>query len=206
MKSEIMTLDAKKGGDIELVDSIFALEVRRDILHRVVTWQLAKRRAGTHKIKLRAEIARTKKKMYRQKGTGGARHGARSAAQFVGGAKVFGPVVRSHAFKLPKKVRALGLRHALSARANAGSLIVIDDAKLSAPKTKDLRSKLQKLGAEHALVITGESVDENFKRAVANIPNVDVLPSVGANVYDIMRRKTLVLTKDAVAQLEARLK
>mgnify|MGYP000586751980 CR=1 FL=1 len=206
MKSEIMTLDAKKGGDIELVDSIFALEVRRDILHRVVTWQLAKRRAGTHKIKLRAEIARTKKKMYRQKGTGGARHGARSAAQFVGGAKVFGPVVRSHAFKLPKKVRALGLRHALSARAHAGSLIVIDDAKLSAPKTKDLRSKLQKLGAEHALVITGESVDENFKRAVANIPNVDVLPSVGANVYDIMRRKTLVLTKDAVAQLEARLK
>lgn len=205
MKCDVMTLEAKKDGDVSLSDKVFGLEPRKDILHRVVTWQLAKRREGTHKIKLRSEINRTKKKWYKQKGTGGARHGARSAAQFVGGAKVFGPVVRSHAFDLPKKVRALGLRHALSSHAKAGSLVVIGDEKMKAAKTKDLTAKLEKLGISHALVVTGETVDENFKKAVSNVPNVDVLPSVGANVYDIIRRKTLVLTKDAVKQLEERL-
>jgi large subunit ribosomal protein L4 len=206
MKLSVTTLEAKSAGELDLADEVFGLEARSDILHRVVNWQLAKRRAGTHKIKLRGEIARTTKKMYKQKGTGGARHGARSAAQFVGGAKAHGPVVRSHAFDLPKKIRALGLKHALSSKAGKGDLIILDEATMKAPKTADLKVMLEKLGLVNALFITGAEVEANFKLAARNIPNVDVLPTIGANVYDILRRRKLVLTKEAVAALEARLK
>ncbi len=206
MKLSVTTLEAQSAGELDLADEVFGLEARSDILHRVVNWQLAKRRAGTHRIKLRGEIARTTKKMYKQKGTGGARHGARSAAQFVGGAKAHGPVCRSHAFDLPKKVRALGLRHALSVKAFKGDLVILDEAILKGPKTADLKVMLDKLGLVNALFITGAEVDANFKLAARNIPNVDVLPTIGANVYDILRRHKLVLTREAVVALEARLK
>jgi large subunit ribosomal protein L4 len=169
-----------------------------------VTWQLAKRRAGTHKIQVRNEVSRTSKKMYKQKGTGGARHGSRRAAQFVGGARAHGPVVRSHAFDLPKKVRALALRHALSSKARDGSLIIVDNVALKDPKTAALRDQLGKIGITHALVIAGVDVDTNFKLAARNIPNVDVLPNAGLNVYDVLRRRTLVLTTDAVQAIQAR--
>ena len=205
MKIDVIKLDGGKGGSVDLPDDIFGIaEIRGDILQRCVTWQLAKRRAGTHKIQVRNEVSRTGKKMYRQKGTGGARHGSRRAAQFVGGAKAHGPVVRSHAFDLPKKVRALALRHALSSKAKAGSLIVVDNVTLSDPKTAALRDRLGKIGITHALVIAGVEVDNNFKLAARNIPNVDVLPNAGLNVYDVMRRRTLVLTKDAVQAIQAR--
>jgi large subunit ribosomal protein L4 len=205
MKLDVIKLDGGKGGSIELADDIFGIEeIRGDILQRVVTWQLAKRRAGTHKIQVRNEVSRTGKKMYKQKGTGGARHGSRRAAQFVGGAKAHGPVVRSHAFDLPKKVRALALRHALSSKAKDGSLIVVDNVVLSDPKTAALREQLGKIGVTHALVIAGVEVDNNFKLAARNIPNVDVLPNAGLNVYDVLRRRTLVLTKDAVEAIQAR--
>ncbi len=205
MKLDVLKLDGGKGGSIELADDIFGIEeIRADILQRCVTWQLAKRRAGTHKIQVRNEVSRTSKKMYKQKGTGGARHGSRRAAQFVGGAKAHGPVVRSHAFDLPKKVRALALRHALSSKAKAGSLIVVDTVAIKEAKTAALRDQLGKLGATHALVIAGVEVDNNFKLAARNIPNVDVLPNAGLNVYDVLRRKTLVLTKDAVEAINAR--
>jgi large subunit ribosomal protein L4 len=169
-----------------------------------VTWQLAKRRAGTHKIQVRNEVSRTGKKMYKQKGTGGARHGSRRAAQFVGGAKAHGPVVRSHAFDLPKKVRAMALRHALSSKAKDGSLIVVDSVALKDAKTAGLREQLGAMGVTHALVIAGAEVDKNFGLAARNIPNVDVLPNAGLNVYDVLRRRTLVLTKDAVEAIQAR--
>jgi large subunit ribosomal protein L4 len=169
-----------------------------------VTWQLAKRRAGTHKIQVRNEVSRTGKKMYKQKGTGGARHGSRRAAQFVGGAKAHGPVVRSHAFDLPKKLRALALRHALSSKARSGALIVLDSATVADTKTAALRASFDKIGVKNALVIAGAEVDGNFKLAARNIPNVDVLPNAGLNVYDVLRRQTLVLTKDAVEAINAR--
>ena len=205
MKLDVINLDGGKGGSIELSDEIFGIaEIRADILQRCVTWQLAKRRAGTHKIQVRNEVSRTGKKMYKQKGTGGARHGSRRAAQFVGGAKAHGPVVRSHAFDLPKKVRALALRHALSSKAKDGSLIVVDNVSIKEAKTAALREQLGKLGVTHALVIAGVEVDNNFKLAARNIPNVDVLPNAGLNVYDVLRRRTLVLTKDAVAAIQAR--
>jgi large subunit ribosomal protein L4 len=206
MKLDVITLDAGKAGSIELSDEIFGIaEIRGDILQRVVTWQLAKRRSGNHKIQVRNEVSRTGKKMYKQKGTGGARHGSRRAAQFVGGAKAHGPVVRSHAIDLPKKVRALGLRHALSSKAKDGALMVIDSVSVDAPKTAALRARLANLGLINALVITGAEVDTAFKLSVRNIPNVDVLPTVGLNVYDILRRHTLVLTRDAVEAIQARL-
>ncbi|CAN7289423.1 50S ribosomal protein L4 [Phenylobacterium sp. LjRoot219] len=205
MKLDVIKLDGGKGGSIELPDAIFGIEeIRGDILQRVVTWQLAKRRAGTHKIQVRNEVSRTGKKMYKQKGTGGARHGSRRAAQFVGGAKAHGPVVRSHAFDLPKKVRALALRHALSSKAKAGSLIVLDEAKPSEAKTAALRASLEKIGITNALLIAGVEVDTNLKLAARNIPNVDVLPNAGLNVYDVLRRHTLVLTKDAVEAIQQR--
>jgi len=205
MKLDVIKLDGGKGGSIELPDDIFGIEeIRADILQRCVTWQLAKRRAGTHKIQVRNEVSRTSKKMYKQKGTGGARHGSRRAAQFVGGAKAHGPVVRSHAFDLPKKVRALALKHALSSKARDGSLIVVDNVAIKDPKTAALRDQLGKIGVTHALVIAGPEVDANFKLAARNIPNVDVLPNAGLNVYDVLRRRTLVLTKDAVTAIQAR--
>ncbi len=206
MKLDVVTLDAGKAGSIELSDEIFGIaEIRGDILQRVVTWQLAKRRSGNHKIQVRNEVSRTGKKMYKQKGTGGARHGSRRAAQFVGGAKAHGPVVRSHAIGLTKKVRAMGLRHALSSKAKDGALVVLDAAKLDAPKTAALRARFDKLGLTNALIITGAEVDGAFKLAARNIPNVDVLPNAGLNVYDVLRRHTLVLTREAVEAIQARL-
>jgi large subunit ribosomal protein L4 len=205
MKLDVIKLDGGKGGSIELADEIFGIEeIRGDILQRVITWQLAKRRSGNHKIQVRNEVSRTSKKMYKQKGTGGARHGSRRAAQFVGGAKAHGPVVRSHAFDLPKKVRALALRHALSAKAKDGSLIVLDSLSVTEAKTAALREQLGKIGVTHALVIAGAEVDKNFGLAARNIPNVDVLPNAGLNVYDVLRRRTLVLTKDAVEAINVR--
>ena len=205
MKLDVVTLDAGKAGSIELPDDIFGIaDIRGDILQRVVTWQLAKRRSGNHKIQVRNEVSRTGKKMYKQKGTGGARHGSRRAAQFVGGAKAHGPVVRSHEFGLNKKFRALGLRHALSSKAQAGTLVVIDNVVLDAPKTAALRARFDKLGWKNVLIIAGPEVDGAFKLAARNIPNVDVLPNAGINVYDILRRQTLVLTRDAVEAIQAR--
>ena len=205
MKLDVIKLDGGKGGSIELPDAIFGIEeIRGDILQRVVTWQLAKRRSGNHKVQVRNEVSRTSKKMYKQKGTGGARHGSRRAAQFVGGARAHGPVVRSHAFDLPKKVRALALRHALSSKAKDGSLIIVDNVSIKDAKTAALRETLGKIGVTHALVIAGAEVDNNFKLAARNIPNVDVLPNAGLNVYDVLRRRTLVLTTDAVAAIQAR--
>ena len=205
MKLDVIKLDGGKGGSIELADAIFGIEeIRGDILQRVVTWQLAKRRAGTHKIQVRNEVSRTSKKMYKQKGTGGARHGSRRAAQFVGGAKAHGPVVRSHAFDLPKKIRTLALRHALSSKARSGDLVVLDSIALADAKTAGLRASLGKIGLVNALVIGGPEVDGNFRLAARNIPNVDVLPNAGLNVYDVLRRRTLVLTKDAVAAINER--
>ena len=205
MKLDVIKLDGGKGGSIELSDDIFGIEeIRADILQRCVTWQLAKRRSGNHKIQVRNEVSRTSKKMYKQKGTGGARHGSRRAAQFVGGAKAHGPVVRSHAFDLPKKIRALALRHALSSKAKSGALVVLDSVVLTEAKTAALRATFDKIGLKNALVIAGPEVDANFKLAARNIPNVDVLPNAGLNVYDVLRRQTLVLTKDAVEAISAR--
>jgi large subunit ribosomal protein L4 len=205
MKLDVIKLDGGKAGSVDLDDAIFGIaDIRGDILQRVVTWQLAKRRSGNHKIQVRNEVSRTGKKMYKQKGTGSARHGSRRAAQFVGGAKAHGPVVRSHAFDLPKKIRAMALRHALSSKAKAGALVVLDSAVLSDPKTAALRANFDKIGLKNALVIAGPEVDANFKLAARNIPNVDVLPNAGLNVYDVLRRRTLVLTKDAVAAIQAR--
>lgn len=205
MQAKVTTLDSESAGMMELDDAIFGAPVRVDILNRVVKWQLAKRRAGTHKTRGIGEVRGTTAKPWRQKGTGRARHGSRRSPQFRGGAVTFGPVVRDHAFGLPKKVRRLGLRTALSAKAADGKLVVIDQAKLDAPKTRSLVAKLAKLGWGPALVIDGPEIDANFRRAASNIPQFDVLPQQGANVYDILRRDTLVLTKAAVEHLEARL-
>jgi len=206
MKLDVQTLAGKKSGSVDLDDAIFANKPRKDILHRMVRYQLAKRQAGTHKVQERGEVSKTTKRIGRQKGGGTARHGNGSVSQFRGGAKAHGPRVRSHAHDLPKKVRAMALRHALSAKAGANELIVIDDAIAKSPKTADLRKSLEKLGVTNGLVVAGNSVEENFAKAASNIPNLDVLPSQGANVYDILKRHTLVLTKQAVADLEARLK
>jgi large subunit ribosomal protein L4 len=204
MELEIKTLDGASAGKITLSDEIFGLEPRVDIIQRVVRWQLAKRRAGTHKVKGRAEIWRTGKKMYKQKGSGGARHGSQRANLFRGGGRSHGPVVRSHEHDLPKKVRVLGLKHALSAKAGAGSIVLLSEAAASTPKTQGLEAQFAKLGLVNALIISGEVVETNFGLAARNIPNVDVLPVQGINVYDILRRHTLVLTKAAVDALEAR--
>lgn len=206
MKLAVKNLDNQDVGEIELSDDVFGVEIRKDILARVVNWQLAKRRAGTHKTKGISEISGTTKKPYRQKGTGNARQGSLRSPQFRGGATIFGPVVRSHAYDLQKKVRRLGLKTALSAKQNEGKLIILDEAALGEGKTKVLSAHLEKLGLRSALFIGGNEVDVNFARAARNIPLIDVLPQQGANVYDILRRDVLVLTRDAVAQLEARLK
>jgi len=205
MKVSVITLDNKAAGDVTLADAVFGIEPRADIMARVVNWQLAKRRAGTHKVQIRSEIARTGAKLFRQKGTGNARHGAASSNIFRGGGVVHGPVVRDHGHSLQKKVRALGLKSALSAKARDGKLMVIDTLK-SDGKTASLKGKLAKMGLENALIIGGETLDEKFQRAANNIPHIDVLPQAGINVYDILRRDVLVLTKDSAAHLEERLK
>ena len=204
MKTKVLNLDAKDAGEIELVDSIYGLEPRKDLLQRVVVWQLAKRRAGTHKVLTRGEINRTKKKLYKQKGTGQARHGARSAPLFVGGAKAMGPVQHSHEFSLPKKVRALGLRHALSTKAKEGAIVVLDQAKSDAVKTKALAESFGKLGIESVLIVDGE-FDKNFQLSARNLSHVALLPASGLNVYDILKRDKLVLTTAAVKLIEERL-
>lgn len=204
MELAITTLDGKSAGKIKVSEGIFGLEPRTDILHRMVRWQLARRQQGTHDVKNRSEINRTTKKMYKQKGTGGARHGAMSAPQFRGGGRAFGPTPRSHAHDLPKQVRALALRHALSAKIKSNTLIVVDDAVAADPKTKALKARFDKLGLGNALIISGAEIEANFKLASRNLPMIDVLPVQGINVYDILRREKLVLTKAAVEALEAR--
>jgi large subunit ribosomal protein L4 len=204
VKTKVLNLDNKASGEVELKDDIFGLEPRADLIQRVVVWQLAKRRSGQHKVLTRAEVNRTKKKMYKQKGTGQARHGARSAPLFVGGAKAMGPVAHSHEFDLPKKVRALGLRHALSSKAKSGSIVVLDEAKSKAIKTGDLAKQFGKLGLQSALVVDG-AFDKNFELSARNLSHVALLPASGLNVYDIIRRDKLVLTKAALAAIEERL-
>jgi large subunit ribosomal protein L4 len=206
MELKITTLDGEEKGSVSLSDAIFGLEPRQDLIQRCVVWQLAKRRAGTHKVKGRAEIWRTGKKMYKQKGSGGARHGSQRANLFRGGGRSFGPVVRSHAIGLPKKVRVLALKHALSAKAKDGGIVLIEDAKLAETKTKVLKGHFAKLGLANALIIAGAEIDNGFRLATQNIPDIDVLPIQGINVYDILRRNTLVLTRAALDALEARLK
>jgi len=206
MKIDVTTLEGGKAGSVELDETIFGLEPRADLIQRCVRWQLAKRRAGTHKVKTRGEIARTGKKMFRQKGTGNARHGNARVVQFRGGGRAFGPLPRDHAHDLPKKVRALALKHALSAKAKSDALIVVDEISAAEPKTKALKERFGKLGLANALFIGGAEVEANFKLAARSIPNIDVLPIQGINVYDILRREKLVLTKAAVDALEARFK
>jgi large subunit ribosomal protein L4 len=205
MQVTIRNLAADQVGELELNDAVFGVEVRPDILHRVVVWQLAKRRAGTHDVKNRAEISSTGAKLYKQKGTGRARHGSRRVNIFKGGGRAFGPTPRDHATDLTKKVRALGLKCALSAKAKDGKLMVLDRATADEAKTKALAAKLAGLGLGSALIVTGEEVDRNFGLAARNLPLIDVLPVQGANVYDILRRDTLVLTAEAVRKLEERL-
>ncbi|MBP3546167.1 MAG: 50S ribosomal protein L4 [Alphaproteobacteria bacterium] len=206
MKQDILSLDNKNVGSIELNESIFGLEVRADILQRVVRWQLARMQAGTHKTKGRSEVALSPSKPFKQKGSGNARQGSRKGTQFRKGGIVFGPVVRDHSHDLTKKFRQLGLKIALSSKAKEGNLVVIDEAKLSSPKTKDLQAKLNVCGFNNCLFIDGKEVDINFALASRNIAGIDVLPTIGANVYDILKKDKLVLTKDAVNCLEERLK
>jgi large subunit ribosomal protein L4 len=206
IKADIKTIDAGTAGSLDLDPQIFGLEPRADILHRVVKWQLNKRQAGTHQAKTRGEVNRTGKKLGNQKGGGGARHGARSAGIFVGGGKAFGPRSRSHETMLPKKVRALGLRHALSSKAKASELVILDKADIKDGKTKSLKAAFVGLGIDNALIIDGAALNQGFANAARNIPNIDVLPIQGINVYDILRRRKLVLTKAAVEALEARFK
>ena len=205
MKCDVLTLDNKKAGTIELADGVFGADVRKDVIARMVNWQLAKRRAGTHKTKTVSDISGTTAKPWRQKGSGRARQGSLRSVQFRGGAVSHGPVVRDHGHKLPRKVRQLAMRAALSSKQAEGKLVVLDSAALDAPKTKDLAQKLAALGWSNVLIVTGPTVDDNFARAAANIANVDVLPQQGANVYDIGRRDTLVLTKEAAEHLQERL-
>jgi large subunit ribosomal protein L4 len=206
MKLAVKSLEGIDVGTVDLDDSIYALEPRADLLHRTVRWQLAKRQAGTHAVKNRADIARTGKKLYRQKGTGGARHGSARVSQFRGGGRAFGPVPRSHAHDLPKKVRALALRHALSSKLKTGSLFIADSLSVNEPKTKLLLERFTNLGITNALFIDGAELNSNFQLAARNIPYIDVLPVQGINVYDILRRHTLVLSRAAVDALEARFK
>ena len=205
MELKIMTLDGGEAGTVDLPEAIFGLEPRADILHRCVRWQLAKRQRGTHDVKNRSEINRTGKKIYRQKGTGSARHGSARVNLFRGGGRSFGPTPRSHAIDLPKKVRALALKHALSAKARDGAIIVLDQASLNAGKTKTLQTNFTKLGLSNALIIDGTELDAKFALAARNIRDIDVLPIQGINVYDILRRHVLVLTRTALQALEARL-
>ena len=205
MKCEIVTLDNKKVGQIDLSDGVFGVEVRKDIISRTVNWQLARRRSGNHKTKTVSEIRGTTAKPWRQKGTGRARAGTVRAAQFRGGATIFGPQVRNHSHRLPKKVRQMALRAALSSKQKNGKLIIIDEAKLNTPKTKNFASILATHGWSNALIVTGPDVDSNLARAAANIAHVDVLPQQGANVYDILLRDLLLLTKDAAEHLQERL-
>jgi large subunit ribosomal protein L4 len=204
MELNVTTLDGQEAGSVELSDTIFGLEPRADLIQRCIVWQLSRRQRGTHKVKNRAEINRTGKKVYRQKGTGSARHGSARANLFRGGGRSFGPVVRSHAIDLPKKVRALALRHALSAKAKDGGIIVLDRVSVEDGKTKTLRDSFGKLGLDNALIIDGAEIEGNVRLAARNIPNIDVLPVQGINVYDILRRHKLVLTRAAVDALEAR--
>ena len=206
MDLKVTTLDGKEAGSVTLNKEIFGLEPRDDLIQRCVVWQLAKRRAGTHAVKNRADINRTGKKSVAQKGSGGARHGSMRANLFRGGGRSFGPHPRSHAIDLPKKVRALALRHALSAKAKDGGIVVVDALSAGEAKTKALSAQFEKLGLANALIIGGDTIEENFGRAARNIPNIDVLPVQGINVYDILRRHTLVLTKSALEALEARFK
>lgn len=204
MQTEVKTLDNGAAGTVELSDAIFGLEPRQDILHRMVRYQTLKRMAGTHHAQDRSEVNVTGKKMYKQKGTGGARHGDKSVPQWRGGGKAFGPKPRSHAIELPKKVRALALRHALSAKAKAGEILILEKAEVSDGKTKALKAMLEALELSNALIIDGAEIEVGFARAARNIPNIDVLPVQGINVYDILRRRKLVLTRAAVEALEAR--
>jgi len=206
VKIDVTSFDGQAAGSIELSDEVFGLEPRKDLIFRMIRWQLAKRRAGTHAVKNRADIARTGKKMYKQKGTGGARHGSARVPQFRGGGRAFGPQVRSHAHDLTKKVRQLALKHALSAKAKDGGIIVWEKAELAEPKTKILAGGFAKSGLSNAIIITGGAPQQNFALAARNIPQIDVLPVEGVNVYDIIRREKLVLTRAAVDALEARLK
>ncbi|OAI31580.1 50S ribosomal protein L4 [Methylosinus sp. R-45379] len=206
MQISVTSYDGQDAGSIELADEIFGLEPRQDLIFRMIRWQLAKRRAGTHAVKNRADIARTGKKLHKQKGTGGARHGSRRAPQFIGGGRAFGPVVRSHEHDLPKKVRVLALKHALSAKAKDGAIIVWESASLTEPKTKLLKAGFDKTGLSSALIIDGAEPQANFALAARNLPRIDVLPVQGVNVYDILRREKLVLTRAAIDALEARLK
>ena len=205
MKLKVIKLDGASAGSVELGDDIFGLDPRVDILHRVVRWQRNKAQAGTHKVKTRSETSYSKKKIYRQKGTGGARHGDRNAPIFRKGGVYKGPTPRSHAHDLPKKVRTLGLKHALSAKAKEGSLVILDKAS-SSGKTAELAKQVKDLGWKRALVIDGAEVNGEFAQAARNIEGLDILPTIGANVYDILKRDTLVLTKAGVEALEARLK
>ncbi len=204
MKADVTTLEAKKAGTVELAEAIFGLKPRPDLIHRMVRYQTLKRMAGTHHAQDRSEVTVTGKKMYKQKGTGGARHGDKSVPQWRGGGKAFGPKPRSHAIELPKKVRALALRHALSAKAQAGEIVVLEKAESKDGKTSGLKSQFDKLDWTNVLIIDGAELEAGFCRAVRNLPNIDVLPVQGINVYDILRRKKLVLTKAAVAALEER--
>jgi large subunit ribosomal protein L4 len=206
MKFDVKTIEAAKAGTLEISDAIFGLEPRADIIHRVVQWQLNKRQQGTHQAKSRGEINRTTAKLGKQKGGGTARHGSRKSGIFVGGGKAFGPRFRSHETSLNKKVRALGLRHALSTKVKSSELIILDKAELKIAKTKDVKVLFDKLGLVNALIIDGATVNEGFAKAARNVHNIDVLPVQGINVYDILRRKNLVLTKAAVEALEARFK
>ncbi len=206
MKLDVIKLDGGKAGSIDLDEALFGLDPRADILHRVVRWQRARSQAGTHSVLTRAEVSYSTKKIYRQKGTGGARHGSKKAPIFRHGGVVKGPTPRSHAHDLPKKFRALGLRHALSAKAKAGELVIIDSLALSDAKTAQLAKSVKELGWKRVLVIDGATVDANFALAARNLDGIDVLPTIGANVYDILKRDTLVITKAGVEALEARLK
>jgi len=204
MELKITTLDGKASGKIDVSDAIFGLEPRADLISRMVKYQLAKRRAGTHAVRNRSEINRTGAKLYKQKGTGRARHHSARAPQFRGGGRSFGPVVRDHAIELPKKVRALAMKHALSAKVKDGAMVIVDELTAKEPKTAALKTRLAKLGLKDALFIGGAELDTNFQLAARNIPGLDVLPVQGLNVYDILRRQTLVLTKAAIEAIEAR--
>ena len=206
MKHDVIKLDGGKAGSVDLDEALFGLEPRKDILHRVVRYQLAKRQQGTHKVKTRSETSYSTKKIYRQKGTGGARHGDRNAPIFRGGGVYKGPKVRSHAHDLTKKFRKLGLKHALSAKMTAGELVIVDSAELASAKAGELAKTVKNLGWKRALVVDGVEVNANFALAARNIDGVNVLPSQGANVYDILKSDTLVLTKAGVVALEARLR
>ncbi len=206
MKADVTTLDAKKAGTVELSDEVFGLEPRADLLHRMVRYQLAKRRGGTVSVQDRSEVTATTAKLFRQKGTGRARHGSRKAPLFRGGGKAHGPKPRSHAIELPKKVRALALRHALSSKAKAETLVVLENCEIKEGKTKALKERFGKLGFGSVLIVDGAVVEDSFARAARNIPHVDVLPVQGINVYDILRHEKLVLTKAALEALEARFK